>query len=1261
MITVAIGTNPSNGTLSGTTTVAAINGVASFANLSINKTGTGYTLAASASGLTGSTSNAFNITAGAANKLAFSVQPTNSTAGASIAPSLQVTVEDAQGNTVTTATNMITVAIGTNPSSGTLSGTTTVAAVNGVATFSNLSINLSGNGYTLTASATGLTSATSTAFAISSASAAKLVFTVQPSSAGAGSVIAPAVQVSVEDTFGNVVTTATNSITLAIGTNPSGGTLGGTTSNAAVNGVATFNNLSIDKAGNGYTLMATATGLTSGTSSAFNITSGTPAMLAFSVQPSNTGSGASITPAVKVTVEDAQGNPVTTATNMVTMAIGTNPASGALTGTTTIAAVNGVATFSNLSINNLGVGYTLTASASGLTSATSAPFNITAGAPAKLAFTVQPANATSGVAIAPAIQVSIEDAGSNVVTSANNMVTVAIGTNPASGTLSGTLTVAAVNGVATFSTPSIDKAGTGYTLKASATGLTAATSSAFNITAGAPAKLGFTAPPSNVVSAAVISPAVQVSVEDASGNLVTAAINMVTIAIATNPSSGTLSGTLTVAAINGVATFSTLNINKAGNGYTLGASATGLTSANSSAFNVTAAAPAKLAFTVQPTNVASGAAIAPSVQVTIQDAQGNTVTTATNMITVAISNNPSGGTLSGTLTVAAVNGMASFSTLSIDKLGNSYTLSAAATGLTGSTSTAFNVTAAAPAKLAFTVQPTNVASGAAIAPSVQVTIQDAQGNTVTTATNMITIAIGTNPSSGTLSGTLTLAAVNGIATFSTLKIDKTGTGYTLSASATGLTGSTSTAFNVTAGAAAKVAATSGTPQIAIKGTAFAAPLVATVTDANSNLVGGVIVTFTPPANGASGTFAGGVNTATTNGSGIATSATFTANGTAGGPYNIVASTPGATSANFSFTNNNPIPVISSLAPNNTTAGGAPFALTINGSSFVNGATVDFGSDKGLAPSSTTSGKITVTIPAADIATAGTPNVVVNNPAPTAGPSAAQAFTINNPAPTITAATSAGLNHAPGGATLTLTVTGTNFVSGGNEASVINFNAKAETTAFVSATQLTANVPAADVSTAANVNVNVTNPGPGGGTTATSVPFTIDGYTISGPGSPVAVKAGQTATIPIMIKPTANGFANSVTVSVTGLPMHTTAMSVTVTPGNTTQTVNLMIMTKSNGAVPPSSPVDPPAPWLRMLFSFWLFALLAGVYATLQLRRMPQLRRYAALVPIALLLLAGALLVGCASASGTPRGNSQLNVTATSGTLSQSTNVTLTVN
>src|SRR5256884_1158203 len=98
-VTVAIGTNPGSGTLAGTTVVTAVGGVATFANLSINKVGTGYTLAATGTGVTPATSTAFTVAVGTPTQLVFSVQPSNATAGVAIAPAVQVTAQDPQGNT----------------------------------------------------------------------------------------------------------------------------------------------------------------------------------------------------------------------------------------------------------------------------------------------------------------------------------------------------------------------------------------------------------------------------------------------------------------------------------------------------------------------------------------------------------------------------------------------------------------------------------------------------------------------------------------------------------------------------------------------------------------------------------------------------------------------------------------------------------------------------------------------------------------------------------------------------------------------------------------------------------------------------------------------------------------------------------------------------------------------------------------------------------------------------------------------------------
>lgn len=207
-----------------------------------------------------------------------------------------------------------------------------------------------------------------------------LGFVQQPTSTSAGAAIVPAVTVEIRDQFGSRVTGATNDVTLAIMNNPGNGTLTGTTTVAAVNGVATFSTLSIDQPGTGYTLTASSFGLSGATSSGFNITGAPPVAtaLGFVQQPTSTEAGATITPAVTVEIRDQFGVRLTGVTNGVSLDIGSNPGSGTLAGTTTVAAVNGVATFPGLSINNQGIGYTLTASSAGLSGATSSGFSITA-------------------------------------------------------------------------------------------------------------------------------------------------------------------------------------------------------------------------------------------------------------------------------------------------------------------------------------------------------------------------------------------------------------------------------------------------------------------------------------------------------------------------------------------------------------------------------------------------------------------------------------------------------------------------------------------------------------------------------------------------------------------------------------------------------------------------------------------------------------------------------------------------------------------
>ena len=497
------------------------------------------------------TSSAFSITPGTATQLAFVQGPTTTTAGSAITPAVTVAVEDANGNVETgDGSTTIGLTIGTNPGGGTLTGGTAVAVVAGVATFSGLSIDKVGTGYTLTASSTphllprhllGLQ------HHVGRPREARL----RPGTdqrAGRRQ-HRPAVTVAVEDAAGNVETgDGSTTIGLTIGTNPGGGTLTGGTAVAVVAGVATFSGLSIDKVGTGYTLTASSTPIyLPTTSSAFSITPGTATQLAFVQGPTNSTPGATMTPAVTVAVEDANGNIETgDGSTTIGLTIGTNPGSGTLTGGTAVAVVAGVATFSGLSIDKVGTGYTLTASSTPMYSpATSSAFNIGAGSPTQLVFIQGPTTAVAGSSIAPAVTVAVEDGSGNIETTDNSTtIGLMIGNNAGGGTLTGGAAVPVVAGIATFSGLSIDKTGTGYTLTASSTPMYApATSSAFDITPGTATQLAFVQGPTTTVADATMTPAVTVAVEDANGNIETGD-NGTTIGlmIGTNPSSGTLSG-----------------------------------------------------------------------------------------------------------------------------------------------------------------------------------------------------------------------------------------------------------------------------------------------------------------------------------------------------------------------------------------------------------------------------------------------------------------------------------------------------------------------------------------------------------------------------------------------------------------------------------------------------------------------------------------------------------------------------------------------
>jgi uncharacterized delta-60 repeat protein len=320
--------------------------------------------------------------------------------------------------------------------------------------------------------------------------AAKLAFVNQPQASADGTL--SSFTVEVEDSSGQVVTTNDSTITISLAGGSAGATLSGATTVTAVDGTATFQ-LNLPTPGTGYTLLASDESLTSATSASFNVAAKN---LVFATQPTNSLTDQMLSPVV-VKIDNADGTLASGDDSPVTLTVSNGSGSVSLAGTTTVAAENGVATFSNLMIAALGEGCTLTATDGQDTPATSALFSV--GVP-KLVFTQQPADATIIGTPGP-VTVAIEDSSGNLITSDHSPVTLALAGATAGAQLNGTAVVNAVNGIATFSGFSVSTPGNGYILTATDGVDSANSSSSFDVTTPSQVSVAFakvTPPATNI-------------------------------------------------------------------------------------------------------------------------------------------------------------------------------------------------------------------------------------------------------------------------------------------------------------------------------------------------------------------------------------------------------------------------------------------------------------------------------------------------------------------------------------------------------------------------------------------------------------------------------------------------------------------------------------------------------------------------------------------------------------------------------------------
>jgi hypothetical protein len=182
---------------------------------------------------------------------------------------------------------------------------------------------------------------------------------------------------------------------------------------------------------------------------------------------------------------------------------------------------------------------------------------------------------------------------------------------------------------------------------------------------------------------------------------------------------------------------------------------------------------------------------------------------------------------------------------------------------------------------------------------------------------------------------------------------------------------------------------------------------------------------------------------------------------AAGTASITVSSSIGSSSNVAFTIYPPLPAITGLSPTLAIAGKA-FTLIINGVNFTTNSTSKLGSTV-LVTNYKSPTQLTAVVPAGLVSTAGTASVTVST---VSGTSPVVALTVNPPAPTIT--TLSPVSAVQGGASFTLTINGTNFTS----AATSSWGVTPLTTTYVSATKLTAVIPASLIAAAGSASVTV---------------------------------------------------------------------------------------------------------------------------------------------------------------------------------------------
>ena len=690
--------------------------------------------------------------AGQAQTIAFMQQPSGAQAGQPISPDVTVSLRDAYMNPIT-GTQITLMAQG----AGGLNGYAPQNTVNGVATFHGLSINAAGP-YTLLATASGGPSIVSSAFTISpnTASAAISVYDGDTQTATVNTAYGKMLQAQVLDSYGNAfVGTAVTFTAPASGASVSFSN--STTVNTDNSGIAAAPMMIANSEAGSFHVTAAASSLTSSTAS-FTLTNaaGTANKLTFVQQPTDTVAGQDISP-VTVQLLDSVGNPSPTAGVPVTVQANAVLAQkGLFSGNATVNTDStGLATFSDLSIARAGT-YQLLASSSGVTSATSNPFNVNAGASSSITATGGTPQSALVLTVFPSpLQVSVADASGNPVSGVP--VSFAAPSSGPGGTFGGQGTVT-VNTDAQGHAQAVIMANNiagSYVVTAVSTMVSG--SASFSLTNLPPAttSLKFVQQPSNTLAGQAIAPPVMVQVQNSSG----AASNTPGLPVLLSLSSGTgaLLGTiLQVTDSTGTATFNDLRIAGAGTKQITATSQSQI-SAVSNTFQILAGAAATVTAgsgTPQSTTVSTEFPMV--LQARVVDLAGNPVS-GTPVTFVAPATGPSVTFTDSASTTTDINGNAFSPMLRANSTPGSFIVTATVTGT--SSAALFSLTnlpqtsllAVAPTQLSFSSQVNQPAP-----PGQQVQVTNTGGAVSWTASTSAPW-MAANPTAGTTPGTATIS------------------------------------------------------------------------------------------------------------------------------------------------------------------------------------------------------------------------------------------------------------------------------------------------------------------------------------------------------------------------------------------------------------------------------------------------------------------------------------------------------------------------